>query len=210
MLFRAAVLTGLAALALAGCTTPSAKTPNATPEEIAAVTYRHDGPPAITLYTMINNRNDAGAHSSMMINAPSQRVVFDPAGSVRAKYLVESDDVLYGITPRIEQFYERAHARKTYRVRIQRIEVSPEVAEQALRTVQGYGAVSSAQCTVATSGVLSSLPGFESIHQTWFPVKLADQLAGMPGVSERVLREEDNDDKAVAIAAFETANQPSQ
>ncbi|MBN9890059.1 hypothetical protein [Salipiger abyssi] len=209
MFFRAAVFAGLAALALAGCTTPGARIPNATPEEIAAAAYRHPGPPAITLYTMINNRTDAGAHSSMMINAPSQRVVFDPAGSVRADYLVEADDVLYGITPRIEGFYERAHARETYRVRIQRIEVPPEVAERALRLVQGYGSVPHAQCTVATSGVLSQLPGFEGIRHTWFPVKLADQLAEMPGVTERVLREDDADDKALAIAAG-PGDQPNQ
>lgn len=209
MLFRAAVFAGLTALALAGCTTPGARRANATPEEVAAAAYHHPGPPAITLYTMISNSTDAGAHSSMMISAPSQRVVFDPAGSVRADYLVEADDVLYGITPRIEGFYERAHARKTYRVRIQRVEVSPEVAERALRLAQGYGSVPQAQCTVATSGVLTQLPGFETIKRTWFPVKLADQLAEMPGVTERVLREDDADDKALAIAAG-PGGQPNQ
>lgn len=202
MTFRAAILAGLAALSLAGCTTPSAHTPNATEAEIAEAAYRHDGPPAITLYTMINNRSDAGAHSSMMINAPSQRVIFDPAGSVRASWLVEADDVIYGITPKIAEVYEGAHARETYRVRVQRIEVPPEVAEQALRLVQGYGAVSQSQCTVATSGVLKQLPGFEQVSSTWFPNKLADQLAGMPGLEDRVVRDTDADDKRLAIAAY--------
>ena len=197
----AALLTGLS---LAGCTTPSAHAPNATPQEVAAAAYRHDGPPAITLYTMINNNSEAGAHSSIMINAPSQRVIFDPAGSVRAKYLVESDDVLYGITPRIEDFYERAHARETYRVRIQRIEVPADVAERALQIVENYGAVAQTQCTVATSGVLSQLRGFEQINRTWFPKNLAEQLAEMPGVTERVVRENDADDKSVAISEFGT------
>lgn len=202
MTFRAAMLAGLAALALAGCTTPSARTPNATEAEIARAAYRHDGPASITLYTMINNRSDAGAHSSMMINAPSQRVIFDPAGSVRADWLVEADDVLYGITPKIEQVYERAHARETYRVRIQQIEVSPEVAERALRLVQDYGAVSQSRCTVATSSVLGQLPGFETVSTTWFPNNLADQLATIPGVEDRVVRETDSDDKRLAIAAY--------
>lgn len=203
MSFRATVLAVLAATALAGCTTPSANRENASLEAIAAAAYVHDGPPALTLYTMINNRSEAGAHSSLMINAPSQRVIFDPAGSVRAVGLLERDDVLYGVTPRIEQFYERAHARETYRVRIQRIEVSPEVAEKALQLAESYGAVSQSQCTVATSGVLSQLPGFGDIKRTWFPNKLADNLARHPGVTERVVREDDADDKAVAIAQFE-------
>jgi len=203
MSFRATVLAVLAATALAGCTTPSANRENASLEAIAAAAYVHDGPPALTLYTMINNRSEAGAHSSLMINAPSQRVIFDPAGSVRAVGLLERDDVLYGVTPRIEQFYERAHARETYRVRIQRIEVSPEVAEKALQLAESYGAVSQSQCTVATSGVLSQLPGFGDIKRTWFPNQLADNLAQHPGVTERVVLEDDADDKAVAIAQFE-------
>ena len=97
---------------------------------------------------MINNNSEAGAHSSIMINAPSQRVIFDPAGSVRAKYLVESDDVLYGITPRIEDFYERAHARETYRVRIQRIEVP---ADEDSIEAQSPAALPSAQTATRES-----------------------------------------------------------
>ncbi|WP_020043298.1 hypothetical protein [Salipiger mucosus] len=202
MRFRSAVLCA-AMVALAGCAVPGANRPDASPEEVAAARYRHDGPPAITLYTMVNNRSDAGAHSSLMINAPSQRVVFDPAGSVRAKNVPEVGDVLYGITPDVAEFYGRAHARETYRVRIQRIEVPAEVAERALQLAQASGPVAEAQCTVATSGLLKQLPGFEGISSTWFPVRLADQLAKYPGVTEQVLRENDADDKQIAIAEYE-------
>lgn len=211
---RAAVLTGFVALALAGCAAQSRMGPDATPEEVAAARYRHDGPPALTLYTMMNVRSNAGAHSSIMVNAPSQRVIFDPAGSVRAKNVPERGDVLYGITPQVAEFYASAHARDNYYVRIQRIEVPPEVAEKALQIVQNYGAVSSAQCTVATSAVLRQLPGFESIGSTWFPNKLADRVAEIPGVTEKILREDDARDKGIAIAEFEAqteaAAQPAQ
>ncbi|GGG68319.1 hypothetical protein GCM10011415_14400 [Salipiger pallidus] len=212
MILRATVFAVLAAASLAGCTVPGASRPNASPEQIAAARYQHDGPPAITLYTMISNNTEEGAHSSMMINAPSQRIIFDPAGSVRAEGLVEADDVLYGITPRIADFYARAHARETYRVRIQRIEVPAEVAERAVALAQASGPVGQARCTQATSGLLTQLPGFESISRTWFPKNLAQQLAEMPGVSDRVLREEDADDKGLAIAAFENGAeaQPNQ
>ncbi|MBU2959466.1 hypothetical protein KO516_01240 [Citreicella sp. C3M06] len=202
MIFRAVGLSVLVALALAGCTTPGNQRPNATPEQIAAVAYRHDGPAAITLYTMINNNTDEGAHSSIMINAPSQRVIFDPAGSVRADYITEADDVLYGITPTFESFYERAHARTTYRVRIQRVEVPPEVAEQALRLAISNGSVMQSYCAKSTSSILAQLPGFESISTTWFPKKLARQFGQLPGVSTRELREDDVDDKSLAIALF--------
>lgn len=213
MFHRATFLAGLAALALAGCT-PSMHYPNATPEQVAAARYVDSGPTKLTLYTMISNRSEAGAHSSLMISAPSQRVVFDPAGSVRANNVPEVDDVLYGVTPEVAEFYARAHARETYRVRIQSIEVPPEVAEQALRAAQAYGPVSQSFCTQATSSVLSQLPGFEGIHRTWFPRSLADQLAQMPGVTEQVLREQDSDDKQLAVAAFEQSaaadDQPSR
>ncbi|SEG22988.1 hypothetical protein SAMN04488045_2077 [Thalassococcus halodurans] len=187
------------ALGLSGCAAHS-------PDDVSIETtqqfaYRHDGPPALTLYTMVSNRSGSGAHSSIMINA-SQRVVFDPAGSVKHPAIAERGDVLYGITPQVADFYERAHARETYHVVIQRIEVSPEVAEMALRLAQDRGTVASAFCTNATSSLLSKLPGFEQIKPTFFPGNLQKQMSQVPGVTERKLFENDSDDKAEAIAAF--------
>lgn len=197
---------------LAGCATTGAITTDASPADAAAAAYRHDGPPALTLYTMVNNRSGAGAHTSLMVNAPSQRVIFDPAGSVELSVMPEIGDVLYGITPRVEEWYERAHARKTYHVRIQRVEVPAAVAERALRLVQASGPVASARCTSATASILQQLPGFESLSTTWFPNTLADQLARLNGVDGRKLFEEDADDKGLAEARFETrlADQPDQ
>ena len=166
--------------------------------------YRHDGPPALTLFTMINNRSGAGAHTSLMVNG-SQRVVFDPAGSVRHSAVPERGDVLYGITPRIEDFYARAHARETFHVVIQRIEVSPEVAEKALQLVTTNGPVAQSRCTASTAAILRQLPGFESISGTWFPKNLSDQFGQLPGVTETKLFETDSDDKRKAIEAFEPA-----
>jgi hypothetical protein len=197
---------------LSGCATNGAITADASTAEAAAAAYRHDGPPALTLYTMINNRSGAGAHTSLMVNAPSQRVIFDPAGSVELSVMPEIGDVLYGITPRVQDWYERAHARETYHVRIQRIEVPPTVAERALRLVQESGPVASTRCTSATASILRQLPGFESLSTTWFPNTLADQVARLSGVDDRKLFEEDPDDKGLAEARFETrlADQPAQ
>ena len=194
---------GLALSLLAGCASDTS--PNdASLEEVSRAVYRHDGPPALTLYTMINNRSGAGAHTSLMVNG-SQRVIFDPAGSVRHSAVPERGDVLYGITPRIEDFYARAHARETFHVVIQRIEVSPEVAEKALQLVTTNGPVAQSRCTASTAAILRQLPGFESISGTWFPKNLSDQFGQLPGVSETKLFESDSDDKQKAIAAFEPA-----
>ena len=191
------------ALAVSACATGQMSGPNATPEAAAKAAYRHNGPTDITLYTMINNRTGNGAHTSMMINAPSQRVVFDPAGSVRFQAVPEIDDVLYGITPAVEKAYESAHARSTYRVKIQRVAVSPEVAERALKLVQASGPVPAAACTSSTSAILRQLPGFETLPQVLFPDKLMAAFAQLPGVTERELRENDEDDKALAVQRIE-------
>lgn len=195
------VMTAMAGVALlTGCaSSPSSDAPIETVQQAA---YRHNGPPALTLYTMINNRSGSGAHSSLMVNG-SQRVIFDPAGTVRFSSVPERGDVLYGITPAIKDAYASAHARETYHVIIQRLEVSPEVAERALQLVQARGSVPSAQCALSTSGILRQLPGFQSVGSSWFPERLKDDFAELSGVTTSVLRENDEDDKGGAIAALD-------
>lgn len=198
---RFLVLTLVALAALAGCATGD-RTRYDPPEVIEKAVYRHDGPPALTLYTMVNNRTGQGAHSSIMING-SQRVIFDPAGSVQHSAIPENGDVLYGITPRIAAFYASAHARETFHVVIQRIEVPAETAEMALQLAINNGAVPQAFCANATSNLLGQLPGFGSIRSTFYPLKLSKQFGALPGVTTRVLRENDADDKSVAIREFD-------
>ncbi len=203
MRLHACGLAIMAALALAGCAADTTTT-DATPDVVALSAHRHDGPPKLTLYTMVSNSSGAGAHSSLMING-SQRVIFDPAGSVRHSAVPEVRDVLYGITPRIEKFYESAHARTTYHVVIQDIEVPAAVAEQALQLAQQRGPVAQMYCTQSTSSLLSDLPGFESIRPTFFPNALSKQFGKLPGVTTRKLYEDDDDDKRVAIEQFNAA-----
>jgi hypothetical protein len=202
LIFR--ILAGLAMLALVGCGAGADMRPDASPEVISSASYRHPGPTALTLFTMVNNRSGAGAHTSLMING-SQRVIFDPAGTVRLSAVPERNDVLYGITPGVADFYARAHARETFHVVIQTIEVPPEVAERALRLAIANGPVASAQCALSTAAILRQLPGFESIGSTWFPNRLMENFGQLPGVQTQKIFENDSDDKAVAIAQFERA-----
>lgn len=163
--------------------------------EIAEVIYRDPGPAKLTLFTMINNRSGSGAHTSLMISA-SQRVIWDPAGSFHHPAIPERDDVLFGVSPRVADVYTRYHARETFHVVVQELEVPPEVAEKALQLAKSYGNVPDAQCTVSTSRILSQLPGFESIKIGWFPNKLSEQFGALPGVTEERLYEYDNADLA--------------
>lgn len=172
--------------------------------DVQRVMFRGDGPPSLTLYSMLNVGSGSGAHSSLLIDA-SQRVMFDPAGSFKSSVIPERNDVLFGITPRVEAFYISFHARESYYVEGHRIVVSAEVAEQALRLSLANGSVPKMGCSLAVSGILRQLPGFEFIGRTLFPDTLRDEFKQIPGVTERVYRENDDADKSIAARQIEAA-----
>ncbi|MFW8635740.1 hypothetical protein [Cribrihabitans pelagius] len=193
---------GLVALSLAGCAAP--QQPNADAVALQRVAYRHPGPPALTLYTMVNNRTGRGGHASLMVNA-QERVLFDPAGSFYAAVVPEKNDVLYGITPAVEKAYRGAHARSTYRVVVQRVEVTPEQAAQAYRLVTSNGRVPGAFCAQAVSGILQQVPGFEGVGRTFYPEALSEQFGALPGVETEVYRENDSGDLQEGLAKSDAA-----
>ena len=82
---------------------------------MADARYEHVGPTSVTLYTVLSTRSGAGAHAGLLING-SERVLFDPAGTWRHPKLPERNDVHFGITPKMVDFYIDYHARETYDV----------------------------------------------------------------------------------------------
>lgn len=199
---RRAVIFGLP-LALAGCGAQSVWAPD---DAVARVAYVHPGPKAISLYTMKNVDSGNGAHTAMMISA-SQRVIFDPAGSLRHPEIPERNDVLFGVTPRVQEFFEGYHARETYYVVRQTKIVSPEVAEQCFRLALQAGPVPRPLCTQATSRILSQLPGFERINTTLLPDRLHDRFATLSDVEEIERREsDDGTDRTIEIREFESSS----
>jgi len=163
---------------------------NAPEEVIRAKAYRAPGPASITVVTVVSNRSGSGAHSALVING-SERVIFDPAGSFHHEIVPERDDVLFGISPRVLQAYKSAHARSTYHVVTQEIEVTPQQAEIALRLAQANGPVASAFCTQATTGLLRQVPGFEDITSSFFPGNLMRQIEARGGaVTDRYFEDD--------------------
>jgi len=162
----------------------------ATPETIAAVSYRDEGPSKLTLITVVNNETGAGGHSALMINGP-QRIIFDPAGSFRTESVPERGDVLYGITPQVFQVYRSTHARATHHVVTQEIEVSAAQAQMAYQLATSNGAVFGGFCANSTSKMLSRIPGFEQINITMSPIKLQNQVEKIPGVKTEKYYEDD-------------------
>lgn len=175
--------------------------------DVAAARFVAEGPPSITLYTVINNRSEAGAHSSLLINA-SERILFDPAGTWYHPQIPERNDVHFGITDKIKNFYIDYHARQTFRVVEQTVVVTPEVAELVAARAKAYGAVPKAQCARSVSSVLSGVPGFEGIGSTWFPKRLMEEFKTLPGVTERTIRDEDAD-KNHGVLLVQAQNAPN-
>ncbi|MCC6008278.1 MAG: hypothetical protein JJU40_11420 [Rhodobacteraceae bacterium] len=166
---------------------------------VLAASWRDPSPASLTLVTVVNTRSGDGAHSALIVNG-SQRVIFDPAGTWWHRSAPQRGDVLYGMTPQLLDFYLDYHTRETHYTVLSELRVSPELAEQALTLVRGHGAVQNAMCAVAVSGVLRRLPGFESIGSTWFPNRLREDFAALPGVTERVLRDDSPADNRALLA----------
>lgn len=179
----------VALLFLAAC---GAEPKWATDEAVAQARYVHNGPPAITLYTVLSTRDGSGAHSGLMING-SERIMFDPAGTWYHPALPERNDVHFGITPKMVAFYIDYHARETYDVIEQTVIVSPGVAELVAQRAKAYGAVPKAECTNSISTILRDVPGFETLPSTWFPARYMEAFATLPGVTSRKITDSDAD-----------------
>jgi hypothetical protein len=190
-------------LGLAACAPVPEPSQSLTDAELREQIYRHDGPPALTLFTMVNNSNGSGAHTSLMVNG-SQRVIFDPAGSFRHPRIATKNDVVFGVTPVMEDTYTRFHARETFHVIVQHVEVPPQVAEDVLRRVLATGPVPRAQCALSTSELLRDVPGLNgAIRSTWFPNQLAEQFGQLPGATTQRLYEYDDPDRFKALESFD-------
>lgn len=177
---------------LAGCLGP-AEPVWATQERVDAARYKNDGPTMLTLYTVQNVRSGFGGHSGLMISG-EERILFDPAGTFKHPLAPERNDVIYGITEDVRKVYIDYHARETWNVLVQEIDVTPEIAEMVARAVQDYGAVPKGQCSLSTTRILSKIPGFESIPVGYFPNRTAEAFGRLPGVRETLITDDDADD----------------
>jgi hypothetical protein len=186
---RAVALLCLVLLTGCGTTAESVWAPDS---EVAARAYVHPGPASVTLYTVINNRSGEGGHTGLMING-SQRVLWDPAGSWYNPFAPERNDVHFGVTPRMEEIYIDYHARVTWRVVAQQIEISRETADRLIALALQEGPVSSAQCALSTSRILSQVPEFADAPRGWFPKGLMAYFDTLPGVTKSVVYDDDDD-----------------
>ncbi|MBT0958029.1 hypothetical protein IV417_11585 [Alphaproteobacteria bacterium KMM 3653] len=168
-------------------------------EAVQKALYRSGEPTSISLYTMVSNSTGKGEHSGLLING-AHRVMFDPAGTFGHSTVPERNDVHYGITPRVLEHYIDYHARETYHVVVQTVEVSPEIAALAMRVAQDYGAVPKAHCTNSITTVLGQIPGFQSIKHTWWPTRAMKDFGNLPGVQTQRIYDDSPDDRSDVAA----------
>lgn len=192
---RRLLLALLLPLALAGC----AERVWAPDDAVARARYVSPDGPAITLFTVVRTRGGDGAHSGLMIDG-SQRILFDPAGTWQSPAAPERNDVFFGLTPQLKKYYIDYHARVAYNVVEQRIPVSAQVAEIAIKRAEEYGAVSKAMCGNAISSVLGGVPGFESIRHSMFPGKIMREFEKLPGVTTTLYTDDDPENNKPLLA----------
>lgn len=185
-----------AALALSACV----ENRWADDASVAAVRYKHPGPPEVTLFTAVRVIGTEGAHSGLMINA-DERILFDPAGNFETASVPERGDVLYGITPQVEEAYIDFHARPTYFMVAQTVQVTPEVAQQLAAQAKAHGASMKALCSNSVSDVLDGVPGFESVG-SWLPGKLMKEFAALPGVKTTYYYDDDESGNALRVQSY--------
>jgi hypothetical protein len=196
----------LALAVLAGCGADHVYAPD---DEVSRATYvDHADQPYVTLFTVINNQNDTGAHSGLLING-SQRVLFDPAGTWFSPQAPERNDLHYGISDPVLRFYIDYHARVSYRVLEQTVPVSQATADQLIAAATAYGAVPKAECAKSISHILDEIPGYsDAIRPTWFPKQLSREFARLPGVSEIVVYDNDSNDHKAMLLGNATGAEP--
>ena len=162
-------------------------------EEVRKHAYRHDGPSEIRLYTVVSTRSGSGAHSGLLISTPSERILFDPAGTFSLPFTPERNDVHYGMTENAVRVYIDYHARETFDVVEQRLRLTPEQANAVARLAKEYGAVPKARCSVSITRILRQVPGFDAIPVSYFPVRTSKAFGQLPHVTTQVISDDDAD-----------------
>ena len=178
-----------AILGLVGC----AQSVWAPDDAVKQAIWSSGNPPSLTLVTVVSVDRGNGGHSALLVDG-SQRALFDPAGTFSLPFVPERNDVHFGMTDRAWSVYIDYHARETWNVRLQKIPVTAEQAEDALSLIQSHGPVPKAHCNVAVTRVLSQVSGFESIPRGFLPNRTADWFAALPGVGETLITDDDADD----------------
>jgi len=178
-------------LIVVGMLSACAKSVYAPDADIAKRAYVGTDRPYLELWTMVNNKNGSGGHSSLVVNGGPQVIMYDPAGRWWSSAVPERNDVLFGLTPAVQKRYKSWHARDTHHVVTQRIYVSKEAAQSAYYAAIEQGASHDAMCAANVSALLDKVDGFAQLPNTFFPAGLMRKFGRLPGVVTEKYFEQD-------------------
>jgi len=184
------VISIISLVVLTACAGSERNAPIATAADIQSAAYASPLPASITLMTMVKENGDFGEHTGILINT-SQQVLYDPAGTFRHSTSPNARDVNYGMHPAMVEYYKSYHARRGYYVVAQEIQVTPEIAELIFQRAVAQGKTAKLRCAISASSVLNGIPMFSSIPTTYFPGKIMDAFAELPGVTTTYVYEDD-------------------
>ncbi|PCJ76232.1 MAG: hypothetical protein COA53_02995 [Rhodobacteraceae bacterium] len=190
MLNLRTVISIISLVVLTACAGSERNAPIATSADIQSAAYASPLPASITLMTMVKENGDFGEHTGILINA-SQQVLYDPAGTFRHSTSPNARDVNYGMHPAMVEYYKSYHARRGYYVVAQEVQVTPEIAELIFQRAVAQGKTAKLRCAISASSVLNGIPMFSSIPTTYFPGKIMDAFAELPGVTTTYVYEDD-------------------
>jgi len=154
------------ALSLTGCANPSIW---ASDEDIATASYREPGPTRVTLLTMLRSETGTGAHSALVVDDGTQRLLFDPAGGWFHPAAPERNDVLFGMNPTLYGFFLQWHARETHHVVAQEVLLPPEQARFVAQRIQEIGPVPRQIVRAQSRNCLANCRNFPICQLRGFP-----------------------------------------
>lgn len=185
-LSRRTVLLGLSATALAGCAGAIQSAPEGT--RIAA--HRSGYPPQLRIMVFEHAVSELAFHSSAVIDAPSGRVLYDPAGWWSGAPGQRVGDVTHGLTPALEAAYVQRDYfgadPESWRLHRFVIDLPPDQAEMALARAQAMPPLAFGLCAWGLSVVLAELDEFEDLPVTLSPRNLLTALEDHPDLTHTV------------------------
>lgn len=150
----------------------------------AAARFAHGGPTSVTLLTVKNVQAGMGDHAALLIEG-SERVLYDPAGAFELPGVARRNDVLFGITPEVEQIYLGFHARATHDVIARTLPLERPDADALIALVEARPPAAPGFCAIRAGSALRSVPGLEGLSRSPWPRALGQSLAAKPGVTNR-------------------------
>ena len=189
------LMAGLAAL-LAGCSGAFFGPPGP-----HGARYAHDASSRLRIAIFEIDAMDFPMHSGLIIYAPDDRVLYDPAGFWRHPDATRRADVTRGLNPELEVSYltrsSMLLSADHWRLHLWEVDVADEVANLAVELVLARPPYAFGACGYGVSSLLADLPGFEGLPDTFSRDRIMEYLSARDDI--RYIAGDETGDETVAV-----------